>query len=251
MKSLGAFMRAVSKPLAAPLMTSVAADKLKMAKVEEYYEKFIAEYPNDNALNGQNLADMAKTDTIRPISAKPAPKSASATPKKPFVNRGNTQPQLSVATKSVPISPATNKPATPNVVRSANPPKRPVSVNRATPTRPISSNRPIVNKAPVRNVTPNVVKMPISNPAPNRGIATPTRTSAPIKPNVVTTTRPGSTTTNGTTHANDTNTYKLVRPDTANTTLNSENGKNRRQTMLRPPSSVIRPTRSIDNLANQ
>lgn len=184
MKALGAFMRAVSKPLAAPLLTAVAADKLKMAKVEEYYEKFFAEFPSDSTSKGQNLTEAARPDiTAMPISAaKAAPKSA--TPKKPFVNRGNTQPQLSVNSKRVPSSPAV-KPATPNIVRSANPPKRPTSVNQAAPMRPASSNRPIVNKTPVRTVTPNVVKMPIvnqnKNPVSSR-VTTPSRTAVPTKP---------------------------------------------------------------------
>lgn len=239
MKSLAAFMRAVSKPLAAPLLISVAGDKLKMAKVEEYYEKFVAEFPSDGVMGGQHLTEATKPDTTtsRPISAKPAPKPSTAPPKKPFVNRGNTQPQLSAA-KRVPSATTSAKPTTPNVARPANPPKRPVSVNRAmaTPVRPASSTRPVVNKVPVRAVTPNVVKMPIADqnkmPLPGR-VATPARNSAPIRPNVVTTARPGSISNNGATNGGDTKAYKLVRPDTATTPMN---GENRRQTMLRPPS---------------
>ncbi|KAI6191233.1 Cytoskeleton-associated protein 5 [Aphelenchoides bicaudatus] len=197
MKALGAFMRAVSKPLAAPLLSTVAADKLKMAKVEEYYEKFIAEFPTDSSMNGQNLADVSRPETAgRPVSSKPTPKPSSAAPKKqPFVNRGNTQPQLSVNNK-LPTATPSSKPSTPSV-RPSNPPKRPVSVSRGvtTPARPVSASRPIASRVstPNKTVTPNVVRMPTANsnnkPVSSRPVATPSRTSvAPIKPNVVTTT---------------------------------------------------------------
>lgn len=48
MRSLAAFMRAVTKQTALPLLSSVADDKLKMAKIEENYEQFVAEYPFDD-----------------------------------------------------------------------------------------------------------------------------------------------------------------------------------------------------------
>ena len=48
MKALGAFMRAVSKQAAEPLLSAVAEDKLKMAKVEAFYEQFIIDHPRDD-----------------------------------------------------------------------------------------------------------------------------------------------------------------------------------------------------------
>jgi hypothetical protein len=50
MKSIAAFMRAVSKQNAGPSLTALSDDKLKMLKVEEYYERFNADFPfNDGA----------------------------------------------------------------------------------------------------------------------------------------------------------------------------------------------------------
>lgn len=46
-KALAAFMRAVGKPGAMPLLVAVAGDKLKMAKLEEQYEQFIKEQPTN------------------------------------------------------------------------------------------------------------------------------------------------------------------------------------------------------------
>lgn len=70
MRSLAAFMRAVSKKIALPLLGNVANDKLKMAKVDENYEQFIAEYPFD---------DGAPKQVARPVTAqKPAEQVAEA-----------------------------------------------------------------------------------------------------------------------------------------------------------------------------
>ena len=41
-------MRAVTKQTAAPLLSAVANDKLKMAKVDAYYEQFIIDHPPDD-----------------------------------------------------------------------------------------------------------------------------------------------------------------------------------------------------------
>jgi hypothetical protein len=60
MRSLAAFMRAVSKKIALPLLGTVANDKLKMAKVDENYDQFIAEYPFDDGTPKQ---------AARPVSA--------------------------------------------------------------------------------------------------------------------------------------------------------------------------------------
>ncbi|CAD5225774.1 unnamed protein product [Bursaphelenchus xylophilus] len=49
MQALAAFMRAIGKQIAAPLLETVAQDKLKMNKVEEYYENFIVEFPPQQA----------------------------------------------------------------------------------------------------------------------------------------------------------------------------------------------------------
>lgn len=48
MRSLAAFMRAVTKQIATPLLATVAEDKLKMAKIEENYDQFIVEHPFDD-----------------------------------------------------------------------------------------------------------------------------------------------------------------------------------------------------------
>lgn len=53
MRSLAAFMRAVSKKVALPLLSAVADDKLKMAKIEENYNGFIEEYPFDDGSQKQ------------------------------------------------------------------------------------------------------------------------------------------------------------------------------------------------------
>lgn len=53
MRSLAAFMRAVSKKVAMPLLSSVADDKLKMAKIEENYNNFIEEFPFDDGTQKQ------------------------------------------------------------------------------------------------------------------------------------------------------------------------------------------------------
>lgn len=41
-------MRAVTKQIATPLLSAVAEDKLKMAKVDEYYDQFIVDHPFDD-----------------------------------------------------------------------------------------------------------------------------------------------------------------------------------------------------------
>lgn len=78
-------MRAVGKPIAAPLLSNVRSDKLKAAKIEEYYEKFTAEYPNNNTSKAQsenvdpvNIPVNTNNITIRkrlphkkPVSSKP------------------------------------------------------------------------------------------------------------------------------------------------------------------------------------
>lgn len=48
-------MRAVTKPTATPLMSTVSDDKLKIAKIEEYYEQFIVEFPFDNGMKKTEL----------------------------------------------------------------------------------------------------------------------------------------------------------------------------------------------------
>jgi hypothetical protein len=60
MKALAAFMRAVTKQVATPLMVEVAKDKLKMAKIEEYYEQFIVDYPFDDGTKKKEVADAPK-----------------------------------------------------------------------------------------------------------------------------------------------------------------------------------------------
>lgn len=62
MKSLAAFMRAVTKQGAMPLLSSVSADKLKMAKVEGYYEQFIADHPTKNAGKSEPVAKSSKSE---------------------------------------------------------------------------------------------------------------------------------------------------------------------------------------------
>lgn len=67
MRSLAAFMRAVTKKSAEPLLTSVAADKLKMAKVEEYYDQFIVDHPFDD---GKKKVEPSAATKAPPSQAK-------------------------------------------------------------------------------------------------------------------------------------------------------------------------------------
>jgi hypothetical protein len=59
-RSLSAFMRALTKKVARPLLAPVAVDKLKMEKIEEQYEQFIAEYPLDDGLKNFTESNPSK-----------------------------------------------------------------------------------------------------------------------------------------------------------------------------------------------
>ncbi|KAI6243739.1 HEAT repeat protein [Aphelenchoides fujianensis] len=48
MKSLAAFLRAVGKEAGSPLLSTVAEDPLKMAKINAFFEQFIADFPADH-----------------------------------------------------------------------------------------------------------------------------------------------------------------------------------------------------------
>lgn len=66
MRALAAFMRAVSKKVAMPLLAPVADDKLKMAKIEENYNNFIEEFPFDDGTQKQAPKTLAKTTNQQP-----------------------------------------------------------------------------------------------------------------------------------------------------------------------------------------
>jgi hypothetical protein len=70
MKSLAAFMRAVSKQIATPLLATVADDKLKMAKIEENYDQFIIDHPFDDGkkkTETRSAASVKQTTVSQPI----------------------------------------------------------------------------------------------------------------------------------------------------------------------------------------
>lgn len=66
MRSLAAFMRAVTKQIATPLLSIVAEDKLKMAKIEENYDQFIVEYPFDDGKKKAEAASASNTNSSAP-----------------------------------------------------------------------------------------------------------------------------------------------------------------------------------------
>lgn len=68
MRSLAAFMRAVTKQIAIPLLPLVAEDKLKMAKIEENYDQFIVEFPFDD---GKKKVETVPVPSLNEVSAKP------------------------------------------------------------------------------------------------------------------------------------------------------------------------------------
>lgn len=67
-RSLAAFMRAVTKQMATPLLSTVAEDKLKMAKIEENYDQFIVEHPFDDGTKKKAV----ETTTTQNAEEKPA-----------------------------------------------------------------------------------------------------------------------------------------------------------------------------------
>jgi hypothetical protein len=66
MRSLAAFIRAVTKQVAMPLLSAVAEDKLKMAKIEENYDQFIVEYPFDDGKKKVEAASTNATNSSAP-----------------------------------------------------------------------------------------------------------------------------------------------------------------------------------------
>lgn len=233
MKALAAFMRAVGKPMASPLLAIVAVDKLKMFKIEEYYENFTAEFPNDTVTttNGHLVNDIpiGRPMTANASRPKPAPPRQSSAP-----------PRKSMAPKSVPVLMS---------------PKKPVVVtNRAPPPRLSSapSKKPPAPKPAVVSSRPAIVSAkPASRPVSSRPVvisATPRK--PPImqqqhqtvisQPKEVPTSHPGR------------RSYGVLRPKTVqDDRLNVERGTTPKRSMLRPPLTVFRPARSIDNLAEQ
>ncbi|KAI6232150.1 Cytoskeleton-associated protein 5 [Aphelenchoides besseyi] len=67
MKSLAAFLRAVGKQVGMPLLGPVAEDKLKMAKVDEYFEQFASEVPKEETT--QSTSTETKADAKKPETA--------------------------------------------------------------------------------------------------------------------------------------------------------------------------------------
>lgn len=79
MQGLAAFMRAVGKPVALPLIQTVQVDKLKFAKVEEYHAQFIIEFPPVNSAAPAKPAAALAKKVVRPGQkpAKPEPEPVS------------------------------------------------------------------------------------------------------------------------------------------------------------------------------
>ncbi|KAI6210669.1 Protein kinase domain-containing protein [Aphelenchoides besseyi] len=90
MKSLAAFLRAVGKQAGASLLSSVAEDKLKMAKVDEYYDQYIKDFPSDVSIIPKN---------------NPPAKSASATTKRPTSNTTRPSAPVQNHPKTQPVKP--------------------------------------------------------------------------------------------------------------------------------------------------
>ncbi|CAD5229231.1 unnamed protein product [Bursaphelenchus okinawaensis] len=90
MQALAAFMRAVGQQASLPLLSSIQGDKLKMAKVEEYYEQFVQEYPTVTSAAAAPAAKAPEKKVVRPgqkppkaaktVEAEPIPESRTRTP---------------------------------------------------------------------------------------------------------------------------------------------------------------------------
>jgi hypothetical protein len=214
MRSLAAFMRAVTKNVALPLLVPIAADKLKMEKIEENYEKFIAEYPFKGGV------------TSAPVQPQPKPSSASTTVRgKSSVASAPVQPKAkssSASTTSRGKSSVASAPVQPQPKSS--------SASTILRRKPSVASAPVqpYPKSPGPSITlrrkPSVTSVPVQ-PKPSSASTTsrgkPPVASAPVQP-------------------------KSSIAPTALLETPSSAGKvpNQRRSMIRPPTVVIRPNQS-------
>ncbi|KAI6205854.1 hypothetical protein M3Y94_00839700 [Aphelenchoides besseyi] len=156
MKSLAAFLRAVGKQAGASLLSSVAEDKLKMAKVDEYYDQYIKDFPPD--------------PVTKPEATQPPPKSANAATKRPTSTTTRSSALVQNRPKTQPIKP--------QIVRTEAPTLR--EQNGVTPARrPSAPIRPAAKPVAVVPKTLAAIGKPNHQPSA-RGKIESTETSRPV-----------------------------------------------------------------------